>query len=261
MENKLNQNEKSDTAYVNGSGNVHIRRKRVLADKNINYEFNKFYNTEILKLLINVYEESIAIPELRVINMFNLHDTGIGNMPKHKDDDLWSTSGNKVVCEFEYNSVYYISFFRSERDRYAMKHYYIDFGFEMDSIPEEKIGHELLRLAFSYTSSYKKGCVEISFTGDRPAVSGLDVAKTEPPKCKAKKIFINEETKTDIERFIYTFKNFDKYKNKIGYFINATGFNKKDCIEKVRKIVFYSGFFNGIKDKRDMQVIVIENEI
>ncbi len=52
-----------------------------------------------------------------------------------------------------------------------------------------------------------------------------------------------------------------KYKNKIGYFINATGFNKKDCIEKVRTIVFYSGFFNGIKDKRDMQVIVIENEV
>lgn len=52
-----------------------------------------------------------------------------------------------------------------------------------------------------------------------------------------------------------------KYKNKIGYFINATGFNKKDCIEKVRTIVFYSDFFNGIKDKRDMQVIVIENEV
>ena len=52
-----------------------------------------------------------------------------------------------------------------------------------------------------------------------------------------------------------------KYKNKIGYFINATVFNKKDCIEKVRTIVFYSGFFNGIKDKRDMQVIVIENEV
>ena len=52
-----------------------------------------------------------------------------------------------------------------------------------------------------------------------------------------------------------------KYKNKIGYFINATGFNKKDCIEKVRTIVFHSGFFNGIKDKKDIQVIVIENEV
>jgi len=52
-----------------------------------------------------------------------------------------------------------------------------------------------------------------------------------------------------------------KYKNKIGYFINATGFNKKDCIDKVRTIVFHSGFFNGIKTKKDIQVIAIENEV
>ena len=51
-----------------------------------------------------------------------------------------------------------------------------------------------------------------------------------------------------------------KYKNKIGYFINATGFNKKDCIEKVRDVVFNSGFFDEIKNKKDIQVIVIENE-
>ena len=36
--------------------------------------------------------------------------------------------------------------------------------------------------------------------------------------------------------------------------------NGYDCIEKVRDIVFNSGFFNGIKNKKDIQVIVIENE-
>ena len=53
---------------------------------------------------------------------------------------------------------------------------------------------------------------------------------------------------------------FYKYKNKVGYFINATGFNKRDCIDKVRTIVFHSNFFDGLKDKKDIQVIVIENE-
>ena len=52
-----------------------------------------------------------------------------------------------------------------------------------------------------------------------------------------------------------------KYKNKVGYFINATGFNKRDCKDKVRTIVFHSNFFNGIKNKNDIQVIVIENEV
>lgn len=53
---------------------------------------------------------------------------------------------------------------------------------------------------------------------------------------------------------------FYKYKNKVGYFINATGFNKRDCIDKVRTVVFDSDFFDGLKDKKDIQVIVIENE-
>ena len=52
-----------------------------------------------------------------------------------------------------------------------------------------------------------------------------------------------------------------KYKNKIGYFINATGFNKRDCIDKVRTIVFHSGFFSEMNNKKDIQVIVIENEV
>ena len=50
-----------------------------------------------------------------------------------------------------------------------------------------------------------------------------------------------------------------KYKNKIGYFINATGFNKKDAKEKVRTIVYHSDFFNGIKNKKEIEVILIEN--
>jgi hypothetical protein len=234
MENKSIQNEKSETAYVNGDGNVHIRRRNVLADRNINYEFNKFYYAEILKLLINIYEESIILPELKVISMYNLHDTGISNMPKHKDENLWNTSGNKVISEFVFNSVYYISFFRRERDRYGMQHYFIDFGFELDIIPEEKIGHELLRLAFSYTSSYKKGCVEISFIGDKPVVSGLDIVKIETPKSRADRIFVNDEIKKDIERFIFTFKNFDRYNFPLRYLLSGKpGLGKTEIVRTV----------------------------
>lgn len=61
-------------------------------------------------------------------------------------------------------------------------------------------------------------------------------------------------------KMIKEYTAFYKYKNKVGYFINATGFNKRDCIDKVRTIVFHSNFFDGLKDKKDIQVIVIENE-
>ena len=231
--NERSQN-KSFTAYVNGNGNVHIKRKRVLADKNINYEFNKFYNKEILKLLVNVYEEKIMLPELRVLNMFYLNDSGINSMPKHKDDDLWNTSADKVICEFEYETIYYIVYFKKDRDRYGFMHYYMDFGYELDSIPEEKIGHELLRLAFSHTSSYKKGCMEISFTGDRPVISALEAVKIDTPKHRSDGIFVNDDVKRDIERFIYTFKNFERHNFPLRYLLSGKpGLGKTEIVRAV----------------------------
>lgn len=236
MENKSiqNRNGKSETAYVNGNGNMHIKRKRVLADKNIHYEFNKFYNKEILKLLINVYEGKILLPELKVINMFYLNENGINSMPKHKDDDLWNTSADKVICEFEYEAIYYIVYFKKERDKYGFIHYYMDFGYELDSIPEEKIGHELLRLAFNYTSSYKKGCMEISFVGDRPVISALETVKIDPPKHRADGVFVRDEVKRDIERFIYVFKNFERHNFPLRYLLSGKpGLGKTEIVRTV----------------------------
>lgn len=63
------------------------------------------------------------------------------------------------------------------------------------------------------------------------------------------------------KKFIKEYIAIYKYKNKIGYFKNVTGFSKRDCENKVRTIVFHSDFFNDLKDKKDIQVIVIENEV
>lgn len=51
-----------------------------------------------------------------------------------------------------------------------------------------------------------------------------------------------------------------KYKNKIGYFTDAVGFNKRDVIDKTRMVVFHSGFFNGLKYMKKIRVIAIESE-
>ena len=60
-----------------------------------------------------------------------------------------------------------------------------------------------------------------------------------------------------LKRYIAVYK----YQNKIGYFTDAIGISKRDCIEKVRTIVYHSGFFDGVRNKKDIQVIVIENEV
>lgn len=51
-----------------------------------------------------------------------------------------------------------------------------------------------------------------------------------------------------------------KYKNKISYFTDAVGFSKRDVIDKTRMVAFHSGFFNGFKDMKKIQVIAIESE-
>ena len=51
-----------------------------------------------------------------------------------------------------------------------------------------------------------------------------------------------------------------RYKNKIGYFLDAVGMSKKDVIDKTRMIVFHSGFFFFLKDLKKIQVIAIESE-
>lgn len=61
-----------------------------------------------------------------------------------------------------------------------------------------------------------------------------------------------------LKRYIVVYK----YGNKIGYFTDAIGINKRDVISKVRVIVFYSGFFNDLKNINDIkkiELIAIEN--
>ena len=63
------------------------------------------------------------------------------------------------------------------------------------------------------------------------------------------------------KRFLKEYLAVYKYKDRIGYFLNVPGLNKKDCIKKVRTVIYNSRFFNGIKAANDIQVIAIENEV
>ena len=62
------------------------------------------------------------------------------------------------------------------------------------------------------------------------------------------------------KKFLKSYIVVFKYKNKIGYFTDAIGLNKKDVIEKTRVLVYHSGFFNGLKNMKKIQVIAIERE-
>ncbi len=198
----------SGTAFVNGSGKVHFGNKRDYSTKVINYEFNKFYYNEIIKLLLNVYEEKIVISEIRVNSLFAQSLFGISNLRSAEGKDgLLESIPENVMCEFEYQDVLYLLDMRVELDKMRIMHYYLNFTYPKNQQPCEKMGHELLRLAFLYTSSFKKGCCEISLPpGEREAISYLDVNFINPPPSNIEEVYVKDEIKNDIERFVYTLR-------------------------------------------------------
>lgn len=229
------ENNISENGYVNGNGKVHLKITLDLASCPIKYDFNRFYFTEILKLLLNVYEGIIQIPELKVNSIFSNWFSGYQNMPQNMNNEgLLDTIAEGAYTDFEFRNTRYIGRFLIEKDKLQNFHYYMDFSYPKESIPEAKIGHELLRLAFSYTSSYKKGCVEISFMGEREVISNLEVTKIDAPKSDLDKIYINDNIKEDIQRFVYTFQNFDKLQCPLRFLLSGKpGLGKTEVVRSI----------------------------
>lgn len=228
------EKEKSNTAYINGSGKVHLHKKLELSGRVIRYEYNMFYYIEILKLLVNIHDETITLPGLNVYKIFTLWFEGFRNIRKFKDGSLSNMEIENAYVEFEYNNVFYISYFKVEKDKNDRYHYLTSFSFDKDSNPEEAIGLKLLELAFRNTSTYKTGCVKLSYHGDSETISDLSVDKIKPQKSAIEKIYINEKIKGDISRFIHTFKNFDKYNFPLRYLLSGKpGLGKTEVIRSV----------------------------
>ncbi len=224
------------TAFVNGSGKVHFGNKRDYSAKIINYEFNKFYYNEIIKLLLNVYEEKIVIPEIKVNSLFAQSYNGICNLRSAEGNEgLLESSQENITCEFECNGVLYLLDMHAELDRSRLMHYYLNFTYPKNKQPNERIGHELLRLAFHYTSNFKKGCCEISLIpGEREAISYLDVNFIKPQPSNIDEIYVKDDIKNDIERFVYTFKNFKKYNTPLRFLLSGKpGLGKTEIIRSV----------------------------
>ena len=81
--------------------------------------------------------------------------------------------------------------------------------------------------------------------------------------CIIKKIYIYLHMKyceLTHKKFLKNYIVIFKYKNRIGYYTDVIGLNKKDAIEKTRMVVYHSGFFDGLKDMKKIQVIAIERE-
>jgi hypothetical protein len=239
MENKDNGGNGADNTnigYVNGDGKLHLEsRKTRYSGHILYYEFNKFFYREMLKLLVNVHEENIFITGLKVTTMMRRDCDGLRSPLFSKaKNGLLNGYIEDVITILEFNETRYMADFRVEKDRMGCLHYCINFSYQADRQPDEKIGFEILKLAFEYTSDYNKGCVELSYNGDREMVSYLDSDFVQPPTSSINNVFVREEIKDDIGRFVYTFKNFNKFGVPLRYLLSGKpGLGKTEIVRSV----------------------------
>ena len=226
--------ELSETAYINGTGTFHTTKKFDVGNTICN-EYNRFFYEEIIKLLLNVYENVITIPELSVSKLFDCPHHMLCNLNYSKGNDgFLEANPDNILTEFEFNGVHYIGKFFNEKDRCDRNHYYLNFTYPKDCIPNKRIGRELLKLAFQNTYSYRKGCIELSFSGEKEAISFLEAEKVIPPASNLDKIFLRNDIKEDIQRFIYTFQNFTKLGCSLRYLLSGKpGLGKTEIVRTV----------------------------
>jgi len=247
----MDKEVKSET-FINGNGKVHFSNRTIYSTKMINYEFNRFFYTDIIKLLLNVFEERLIIPELKVMQLYTLTFSGFQNIRSAIGENGYlNPVADNIVCEFEYNNVFYLADFHVEVDRVKQTHYTMNFSYPDTQTADERIGHKLLRIAFEHTSDFKNGCCEISLPfGEREAISYLDVNFVKPHKSSLENIFIREDIKSDIKRFIYAFKNYDKHKIPLRYLLSGKpGLGKTEVIRSI------------IAECSDFGCVIIPNEM
>jgi len=231
---KIIENSMSQDSFVNGTGKVHLNKKLRISAIPISFEFNKFYFKDIFKLLVNAYEETVTVPGLKVIRLYAYRFDGFHEAMKAKVGSLYNVCIDKSFVEFEYKGVSYVANLIETKDRSGCLHYCIHFAYERNSDPDRKIGYELIRLALSYTSSYKTGCMEISPDAEKINVNSLDIQLIEPPKSNFDNILISENITSDIRRFIYAFENFDKNNSPLRYLLSGKpGLGKTEVVRAV----------------------------
>lgn len=228
------ETEKTKTAYVNGAGKVHLHKKIEISSQQITCEYNKFYFQEIVKLLVNISLGLISIPGISVFKIFSIWRDGFRKIVKIREGSYFNMVTDDVYVELEFNDIYYLIYFKIEKDRNNCLHYFLNCSYEEGCIPDEEIGRKLLEFAFRNTSKFKKGCLSLSFNGVNQEISNLIVEKVIPPYSNIDNIFIDENIKKDISRFVHTFKNYNQYNFPLRYLLSGKpGLGKTEIIRSI----------------------------
>jgi cell division protease FtsH len=220
---------------INSKQNNATDWSKLAVGDNLAVDLNRIYHADVIKLLLNVYHGRVTIDRLRVNRLIRLGVNGVVNLPNMEGKNgLINASPCHLIAEFVYENVLYFAEFLQEKDNIGCIHYRTYYSFPEKQIYNDRIAFELLKCAFQHTSDYSKGCVEIEYNGDYENVSHVEANFAEPPVRNLQNIFIKEDIMRDIERFIYTFKNFGELQTPLRFLLSGKpGLGKTEIIRAV----------------------------
>jgi len=154
--------------------------------------------------------------------MVRLGLSGLDN-PRSSEgiNGLLNSYADDTFVEFVCDDITYLTKFETDTDSMGAKYYRMFFSFPENQTPKESIEYELLAYAFHYTSAFKTGCLELYYDGKRESLSSVSVDFIDPPDSKMEDVFVENEIKKDIERFIYTFNNFNELDVPLRYLLSG----------------------------------------
>jgi len=200
----------------------------------ISFRTNRFQYYEIRKLLVNVYMKKFDVPGLTVSRFFAVDEcySYFKFMTVYKDfDDYYDTNEHRLFAEINYAGNRYFANFFVIREDY-LSTFYVIFNYLKNSIPCMHIGEKLFKISVKYCPSFKNRIVETKVDGNSSDnLCNLEINDLDVEESSLDRIFVNDKIKEDIQRFIYAFKNFDKYRISQRYMLSGKpGLGKTEII-------------------------------
>jgi hypothetical protein len=216
------EKDKSKTSFVNGTGKVHFTDNLEISCCPDIYKINKFFYTEIERLLFNSYKGIIKVPGLTVNRFFGLRDEGLREIyGVETESGLLNVYEEQIYTEFEYKNILYLGKLYSDKDSNKITNYYLSVTCKANQVSDSEIDMNLVKEAFQYSSKYNKGAININFFGEYESLNNISTDNITVPQSDLRNVFINEKIKDDVNRFIYTFKNFGKFSFPLRYLLSG----------------------------------------
>lgn len=200
-------------------------------------ELNKFFYYEIVKLLLNIFKGRIILDNLTVKTLLsvaggfkNIRDVTAFTAP----DGLYETEDENFICEIEYEYTRYRLIFLSTDEKYTGNCYSISFIPIDERKADKEIKDKLLKLALNNCKTYSSGVFEVEDYDEYYSINCLIMKWTTVQPKALDEIFISTEIKEDIDRFVYTFRNFKDFDFPMRYLLSGNpGLGKSEIIRAI----------------------------